>query len=180
MSTKRVDQELVDRIVRGLRLETTTNGSLITMETFGERMIDEASARLALVEGKAVSLIGWSSALLGLLLLNVTLGRATPDAERGYWYGLLIGAKVLTIISLACASWAARATEHAWPEVLHWFCESQFTNERDLRVIHLRALLQAYMHTDDVIGGKDTALVWSQRTVGLATLAVGLYVLIAG
>lgn len=163
----RSDAELVDRLKDTLPAQSEE--VLSALEHFGGTLLDEMLARAALIESKAISILGWSTALLGLLLLQ----GSGPQAIRNPW--MLRLTVLVTLVALGAAAAAARARTWPWPTIRHWFAEDQFAKPRVLRGLHLIAMLEAYLGHAAVTERKARALQVSQAAI----LGAGVLVAVA-
>ena len=157
------------------RLPAVGEPTFEALERFSGPMLEEVLARSGQIESKAISILGWSTALLGLLLIQVSGG--TPPAIANRW--LLSAAIVATVVALAAAAEASRPRRWKWPTTRHWFCEDQFDQPNVLRALHLTALLEAYQSHARVNAKKATALEISQWAIVIAGALVAA-ALVAG
>src|SRR5262245_1921618 len=130
MRSADVDAAFVKRMTDRLSASGFSAELLSALEQFAGPMFDEMLGRVAALETKAISILGWSTALLGFLLLAVK-----PNGSAGRY--LLGGATVAAFVAITAASAAARAHRWRWPTIEHWFCEEEFESPLRLRAQHL-------------------------------------------
>lgn len=147
---------------------------LDALEKFGGLMIGEVQQRYGLLDAKALTVLGFTSAMFAFLLF----GRpdwltATDSLERG----LLGGAVIVAISGVGFAFAALRIQRIPWPSEQDWFCEKLFGSPYDLRCYHLRSLLLAHHACDRANQTKAWALLRAQLLLAAAALALGFTVL---
>ena len=163
---KAIDKPLVDRLMARLASGETSKEVLDAVEQFGQFMIDEALGRVSIIESKGISLLGWASALLGFLLLDESIKRQSVLQSEAI--GPLLSLAILSAaISLGAAVVATYIRNWGWPGIQHWFCESEFSSERTLRVVHLKALLETYQVHEHILHQKAVAVQISQWALAI-------------
>ena len=170
--TREDDAALVSRLKE--RLVTVSEPTFEALDNFSGPMLAEVLARSGQIESKAISILGWSTALLGLLLIR---GSGASPAIGNRW--LLRATVLATVIALTGAAEASRARRWKWPTSRHWFCEEEFERPHVLRALHLSALLEAYQSHSRVNARKARALAVSQWAIVVAGALVAV-ALVAG
>lgn len=163
-----VDVSFVNRINEALHAERYRPEVLDPIERFATPMMDEVLARIAVLESKSVSIAGWSTALLGFLLLQ----KATTVSARV----MVALTAIAALVALAAAAEAARARKWKWPNTSHWFCDKLFSTPERMRAVQVLALLEAYQSAAHICDRKGFALTVAQYAIlvagVLATIAV--------
>jgi hypothetical protein len=172
MMTADVDAALVRRMTERLRATGFNAELLSALEQFGGPMLDELFGRIATLETKAISIVGWATALLGFLLLW------SNKPGTGLALELVSGATWLAVVAVITGSFAARARRWKWPTIDQWFCEEEFDSSVRLRAQHLIALLRSYQAHTGVIRRQALALLVAQIAIALGGVLVASAILL--
>lgn len=168
-----IDTKLVARVTEQLSADETPDETIDALDQFGSLMMEEVLGRVAVIESKSISLLGWSTALLGFLLLDDLNSTDSLILHPAVPY--LLGTAIFcALLSLAAAFVGCYAREWAWPGVKHWFCERVFSKPRSLRVVHLKALLESHQVHSYVLKQKGLAVQVSQWTLVVAAVLVAV------
>lgn len=165
---KTVDEQFLDRVSEQLKAAKYDEKVLSALEQFSGPMVDELFSRIATIESKAINVIGWSSALLGFLMLRP----AVTTHEGRVIIGL---AAVALVVAIVAGFMAAKARRWQWPTTRQWFCVEEFDRPHALRVQHLMALLRAYQGHTITNRDQASALKYAQWAI----LGAGLIVAFA-
>lgn len=167
VTTTDVDAAFVRRMTERLHATGFDAQILSALEQFAGPMLDELFGRIATLETKATSVVGWSTALLGFLLFWSN----KPSAQPGL--GLVYAATLMAIAAILSGSFAACARRWQWPTIEQWFREDEFNSPTRLRAQHLIALLRAYQSHTVVSKRQGWALLIGQAAVFIAGMLVG-------
>jgi hypothetical protein len=171
--TADVDAAFVKRMTERLRTTGFDADLLSALEQFAGPMLDELFGRIATLETKAISIVGWATALLGFILLwsNKPVG-----GSLGFY--LLRGATWMAVVAIVAGSFAGRARGWKWPTIEQWFCEEEFGSAARLRAQHLIALLRSYQAHTVVTKRQAWALLVGQFAIFLAGILVASAILL--
>ena len=153
------------------RLKAVPVTVLEELAEFGEPMVSEVLARNELLETKALSMIGWTSASMAVLL-------AAPPATGTGWFGMLILALVLAgaaaaVVALIFAARVLRLRSWQWPSQQEWFCDELLDDVQKLRRYHLGVWLRTHEEHSRCIKDKADALKTAQAAFILMAIALG-------
>ena len=142
---------------------------LSAVENFGGIMVNEVVGRTTTIEAKAVSVLGWTTALLAFLLFD----RAENQSVFATDGRLLLLTLVAVLWALAASAYAAGARRWRWPSARDWFCTDYFDDPSKLRVYHQIALLETCQAHHRINEAKGRALTHAQWALLLAALVTG-------
>ena len=170
MSSVRPDpHELVAEMRTRLIRDDVDDPLLSALEQYSGPMLQEMSDRLSMIESKAISVLGWSTALLAFMLLRPAGGQ--HSAAVSVLTGLAVPAAMVAVVAAALA---VKSRKFEWPSVHHWFCGELFSTPLRLRALHIVELLASYNNHCDVAGIKAYWLVISQWALTAAALIVAV------
>lgn len=143
---------------------------------FGQLMISEVSGRTVILEGKATSIMGWTTGLLALFLLQPD----TPAVPRSFIEQLLtvLGA-VSALVALIASVLALRVQSWQWPSQQDWLCPNLFGHPTVLRRAHVLSLLETHEAHSGVNDRKAQWVQLAQAGLFLAGLSLGLQIVAA-
>ena len=127
-------------LLKRARDSDESDATLSAMERFAELMLQEVQARSQILDTKALSILGWTSAAAALFL-----SRAPRAGTFETWQVVLLsigGASALLAVS--CAFLAIRVRKFKWPSQADWFCEGEAASASRLRSYYLLAALDTH------------------------------------
>ena len=137
--------------------------------TFGTLMLTEMNGRMSAVDGKATSILGWSSAALAFLLID------QPWLQTLSWFEVL-----LVVFSVLAASNAAlmaglalRLRKWPWPSERDWFQHTLFDDPVRLRTFYTATMLKAHRESGLQSVWKAWFLTRAQWSLVAAILLIG-------
>ena len=144
------------------------------LHALGTMMVTEVTGRVTLLDTKALSVLGYTAAILAFLFF----GRpAWISSSAPVEVALITVAVVLALGSLAVTFLALRIRTWEWPSEHDWFREDLFANPDALRRYHVLSLLETHKTHAEAANQKATRvrraqwlLVLSAATVGVALL----------
>lgn len=144
------------------------------LSAFGEQMLAEVQARNETIETKALSMIGWTSTALAVLL---AVGPRVVVAPRLSIFFAVVGA-IAAIVALVFSARALQLRSWRWPSQQDWFREELLCDVRKLRRYHLIGWLQTHEAHASCLEGKADALKAAQRAFVVMGLALGATVML--
>lgn len=145
------------------------------LAAFGDRMLEEQIGRTASIEGKATTILGYSAALFGFLLIaKADTGVRWPDRPvEGAVAALLVGAVVSSFVALRVREWTW-FTAHAWmPDA------AQLAGLDHLRRHYIQWTYHVIVTLERHNKRKAEALFIAQRLLLVATLALLIGTIVA-
>lgn len=144
------------------------------LHAVGELPLTEISGRTVTIEGKAMSALGWSTAILAFLLS----GEAW-QSPKGSWQNAVIFMTGLgTAAAMASAVTAYLAVRvrggWSWPSQSDWLQFGLLNEPARLRHYHLVAMLEAHGKHSELNHQKAEWLTWSQSALVWAAVLLGL------
>jgi hypothetical protein len=126
-------------------------------------MIDEVTSRSNVLDSKAVSIMGWTSALLALFIWQPTWAHtpAVPILDVLAAIGGALGAAV----SLAASGVALRIRQWSWPSQDDWLRSDLFGHPSVLKRFHLVSMLETHDDHCNVNARKAHALKVAQMAL---------------
>ncbi len=112
---------------------------LDALTQFGELMLGEVTNRTNMLDSKALSLLGWTAALLAIW---VGTWEATPFPHVELIV-VTVGA-IAAAVALLASSSALRVRRWRWPSQRDWFCLAVFDRPSLLRRSHIVSMLETY------------------------------------
>lgn len=136
---------------------------------FGTLLLAEVQGRSAALDSKLTSILGWSSALLGFLLVGAP-GGFLGDLLLLVAAGLALGAVISSSAGLRIVIWMT-------PSEQDWFRDGLMDSPERLRSYHVISMLNSHQDHEREMGKKAAHLVRSEKLlVATAVLiAVALF-----
>jgi len=137
------------------KLESYADCEALTVELtrFGEGMFAEVRRHAERLDGKLTSLLGWTGAMLALLL-----GRGHTEQTPWYVAVMLAGATFLGLLAAGIAWYGLRPQKICLPSERDWFKEELFNHPSKLRRYHLMSFLTAHQSAHRVNHRKEQTL----------------------
>jgi len=164
-----VDVNAIPTALRGV-----TDQELEELRFFGNMMATEVISRTSQLETKAAIIFGYSGALIAFLL-NALRWSTRPGQSSvcAIAAGLAVFAAGLALYTLlARVGWA-------WPSEDDWFPQKAFGNLHAIRRRHLDSLLYSHQHQAHIADIKGIAVMWAQRFLLLAFIALVILFILA-
>lgn len=138
---------------------------------FGGLMLGEVASRTSALEGKAALIVGWSLAVLGVLLAG------SPSWINTNSWAVVLGVLAATIgafVAAVASVMALFVRSWKWPSEVDWFRRELFSQPDRLREYHLLAMLEAHREhsATNIVRGRCLRL--AQFALGIATILVGI------
>ena len=126
--------------LRQVRSADDCDATLAALERFADLMLQEVQSRSAVLDTKALSILGWTSAASALFL-----SRAPSLASFNSWQvGLLAIGGIAAVLAAVFGFMAIRIRKFPWPSQADWFCASELLAPRRLRSYHLLSALEIH------------------------------------
>ena len=128
--------------------------SVLQLYDFGKQLVSEAQQRSAYIDAKLGNYLTWTSALLGVLLLDQTLAKEPSALAQ------LIGiiATFLGVATFITCYFGMRTALLPSPSERDWFRDGLLNDGETLQKFHLLALLEEHQHAQQEIFRKSTRM----------------------
>ncbi|HVL65785.1 MAG TPA: hypothetical protein VM364_00855 [Vicinamibacterales bacterium] len=157
--------------------ETHTAPELLEeLFAFGQLMLDEVAGRTVVIEGKATSVLGWTTALLALFVLQPPTPLAALSLTEAVLTALGVSGAIAALIASALA---LRVQDWDWPSQQDWLRSAIFDDPTLLRQYHIVSMLETHEAHACVNEKKARALKFAQAGLILAGLCLGLQLVAA-
>ncbi len=162
----------VEAMLERMRLGGKADASLSALEASATIRVQEGLDRMQSLDAKALSILGWTSAVAALFLAR---GSSLNGLEIWQTVLFAIGAAA-ALLAVIASYMVIRVRRVGWPSQRDWIREDLLTRSDELRVLHLRCWHHADSVNSLVNWKKGVWLRWAQfgMIVGAVCAAVAL------
>lgn len=141
---------------------------------FGQVLFSEMHERLALLDSKAISSLGWNAALVAFLLIRNDL--PTPSEQGPALLSLGLSS---ALVGVACAFLSLFARAWEWPRIDAWFEETLYRDPVKLRKQYIRTLYVIYLDGQEKLRWKGVLTRGAQIALAITATSVVILTLLS-
>ena len=163
---RRVSIEDIEKQVLSL-----CDGTVTELYDFGVLMVTEVERRALGIDSKLTSILGWSSAVLGFLLLGTSPGGSFGSSL------LLLVSIALTLGAVISSFLGLRTILWITPSEKDWFRDELLENAGRLRRYHIVSMLNTHQDHEKEIEKKASRLALAERLLAVAASLIAITLL---
>jgi hypothetical protein len=159
--------------------ETSSDAAIDHLYDFAKVLVDEVQQRTSQIDGKLVSILGWTAGILALILVGQDSWLKAGVPFRALMLYLASASTICAMGGVLFAFLGLR-TRGVWsfPSEADWFRDELIGNPRLLKKYHTLGLLEAHQEHNKVTSKKAAMLFVSEWLLAASAILVGTVILI--